>query len=472
MGVCVAIKKWVIRNHLCAVSYYAAFLLMYCILAWIAPYNAFYIQSQILSSFFGLWGLVLLAGEVLFVRGFKEVPHFIWLALFSLAVCLAIIVNYRYSLFSNLKCLAWTLIQIFALVPFACRATKSDLVFFLRTSFSVIAAIWTFACIVSVMQFFLGINYTFIDGQMKFQRQGIIDGRLFGIFIDPNYAACFSLIMIIASFFFLRKDRKAGAVKRALQVVIFVNWIYFAIAESRTAYVALAVVLVVVLLRAGVVTRRKGISAKESPIKKAAMFISVVLVSLAVITVAANLYSASVLGDGDSPTEHDSSSRPSISLTMREDVSSENITNNRTAIWSDYLEASKNHVLVGMSPRGYKDIIEEQYPDLYICNRNATGVYNVHNGFLEVYVATGIVGFVPLLIFGAILLFTCWRVLVSKQPTADSFMLAFLVLLVVCVKGMTHTTPFFSYGVDATLFWVSVGFLSRYMRSQRLVNRN
>ena len=65
------------------------------------------------------------------------------------------------------------------------------------------SAVWTVAILVSLYSFFK------MDGfDNDVVKQGFVDSRLYGVFIDPNYAAIEAFIFILFSVFYFNKKNK------------------------------------------------------------------------------------------------------------------------------------------------------------------------------------------------------------------------------------------------------------------------
>lgn len=449
-----------------SVSYYAAFLLCYCVVGWIAPFHFESVLLTIFSTLFGLWGCVLLIVELLFIRHFRSVPGHLWLSAFILSLLISMLLNVDHGVVSNAKCLAWMLIQLLVLVPFAANASREDLAFFFRVSFRVAAIVWSVACLIAIVQYIFGVQYIFTDGSNKFHRQGFTEGRLFGIFIDPNYGAFLSLILIIISYYYKNACPSNSRQNALLNAVITLNWLYFVLAQSRSADLALFAVLVF----SGILYFRGlnvfWFSVQSRDMRKRLLcvfgFTLKVLISWFIVIALASAYYQCVLVDDENVSL--SHAPEAGQLAMRQDVSAENISNNRFDIWKDYISVSSDYPLFGLSPRNYESLILEKYPDLYICQAFKGQIYLPHNGFIELLISTGLAGAVSITGF---LIFTVkgfFSFLRRKSSIDPAMLLTFILLIIICVKSLTFTTPFFTYNVDSIIFWISLGYLARLDR--------
>ncbi len=455
------IKKKVLANYSRVLSIYVTVFCCYAILGWIALFNIQHVVQSILSLVFAGVGVLLLLAEILFVHKFKEVPHYKWLFLFLVAIAVSAIANGSYGWADNAKTFIWSCIQIGLMVPLVIACEKEDLKRMTSFFFKFIFPLWTVCALVSIGLYAVQLGYAFVDTAGKLQRQGFIDGRLFGIFIDPNYAACFSLCLIIMAIYVLRKWEMTRLVRALVFAGIIINGIYFALAESRTGFLALAVIAVVYII---ICFKHTSTKDSDTVFRKASagwksVGVVFAVTALLVLNVSLAHSYASFVQESDIFGFNESTERFGDRFTEREDMSTENISNNRFDIWSDYMYVMKDHGALGLSPRNAGAIILDEYPDLYISTRNKDSIYGVHNGYLSVFVYTGILGLVALIAVAFYSIVSLVRIL-RHSKDADLFLLCMLMIfLVICVKAVTHEIPFFTYSGEADIFWIALGAL-------------
>ena len=438
-----------------AVSIYVSLLCSYCIIGWVAVFNLQQIVYTVVSTAFALAGIVLVLLEVLIFHNLKKIPHNAWLILFLVAIAVSAVATYSYGVFSNLKTLAWCAIQVFIMVPMVVACNGRDLKRAFKIFFVFTFTLWSVVSLVSLLMYIVQLGFSFEDATGKIQRQGYIDGRLFGAFIDPNYASCASLCLVMAATYYLKKTDLKSAVRKWILFGCALNLIYFILAESRTGYVALAAILlswIIFRLRSNPEKRIDCLSAL-----RAIGYSSVVVAIIVGLTITAHLYSE-VIQENDFYGMNAVTEEYGLNISHRTDAGSENISNNRFDIWSDYVYVMKDHYLTGLSPRNYDQIVLEQYPDLYISNRNEDSIYGIHNGYLSVYVYTGVLGVIAMAVIAAVCLYSVTRILL-RRSTKEEMLIALLIFLVISVKAITHTTPFFSYSAEANFFWIMIGVL-------------
>ncbi len=90
-------------------------------------------------------------------------------------------------------------------------------------------------CAISLAQYLLDIQYRTLNPIGNTVRQGIVDGRLFGIFSDPNFAAFYFLFSADAAciHFLLPKNR---ILRIYIGISAVLNIAYIVFSNSRTVF--------------------------------------------------------------------------------------------------------------------------------------------------------------------------------------------------------------------------------------------
>mgnify|MGYP001053667979 CR=1 FL=1 len=191
-----------------------------------------------LSKFFLIWGLLVLILDIIRNILAKNNAYFNAqkriLLLFQILVLFSAVINVN-NLSSHLILIAYSIIQTFILSDE--RNKYSIHVFWIYVVFSLITSIG------SLLIFFSNFKNTFtINGIiMPF---GLYDGRLYGIFSNPNNTSLVAWISIVVSiyiFYFVLKTQKKGFLKLLLVINIIINIIVLALGNSRSILIMLLV---------------------------------------------------------------------------------------------------------------------------------------------------------------------------------------------------------------------------------------
>lgn len=308
---------------------------------------------------------------------------------------------------------------------------------------------WTPGCAVSLYQYIWNIHYRTLNPEDRIIRQGIIDGRLFGLFSDPNFAAFTSLLIIFLLVFVIRQT-SSKFVQIYSIVCIVINLAYLIMSNSRTIYIAaVGAILFFVLLT----TYKKYKAAGGDSLKQLlpALCKKTGLTLLAIVAVYAVIFFP-IQGIG-----HLVVTDRNLNDMIREDVTTENITNNRSTIWKNYMKLYKDKPVFGFSIRSALPYAEDKYPGSYL----AITKYVTHNGYISLLIETGITGF---LVMGAFFLLTFLQSLKrlrTKEKISDTYTLFAVLTVAVLIFLMCFHDVFFTVNIETMLLFIGVGYMTR-----------
>ena len=412
--------------------------------------------NSLFYNFFAISGFLLLGIDVLLnFTIFKSKENIMLLAF--LGVCaISSLLNMSYGLGNNLKTLVWTSIQFFILFSFVHVKDKKEIYKLTNIIMKITCSIWFIAVLISLIQFIFQIHYRAPFAEFS-RRQGFVDSRLFGIFSDPNFAAVTSLLVIVFCYSLL-KNCKNKHLKKYYVANIVCQILYIILSGSRTAMIE-GVILAFILVY--FVNRNKMYSLSMTKVKRKALLKGIVAALLSVLLInvlpTPLLMIAEVGHDirisifGEELSDED---EEDITL-ERDDVSEADISNNRSDIWKSSLEVSAEKRLLGLSPRNMVPYAQEIYPDSYIAQ---TG-YETHNGYLAVFVGTGIIGFLVMLTLAIKVLYhVCTYVKNHRRQVYDHYLILFFCcIFVIAVSAVMLLDIFFVNTYSAAVFWLFLG---------------
>jgi O-antigen ligase len=283
--------------------------------------------------------------------------------------------------------------------------------------------------------------------------QGFSVGRLFGVFTDPNFLAVYILCAALSAWYYLRNFSVTPGQKRFLYISLVLDWLVFICADSRIGILCFAVMTLIIL--AGLLRNTLSVSQprKWPKFLKNALCIAVVpALMFAILSPLSALYanwmhSLNFMGETEGTTES------ATFLAVRQDTQKEDISNNRFRIWKDYLTFSQDTLLFGKSPRNLLPEIIALYPDSYVAERT----YETHNGYVYVFAATGIAGTIPWLAIIVLFFVKTIQYLRRHKTVSDLFLYPFTLVVLLGIKALTHATIFFTYNLDASMFYIALG---------------
>lgn len=415
-------------------------------------------------------GILCVAELLLHYRRYLKKEYY--LLAFFVFVCLISSFLFRsYGIADNIKNLVWTVLELFlftSLIPFGGEENTSSVAvgkLALKRMADSLIAIQFVAVTISVAQFFLQSSYIVPDYNGTYdRRQGFCEERLFGIFTDPNYAAVASLLVILAALTLMYCRRTRRELKIWYIVTVVMNMIYIALSGSRTARVALIVVLPAWgYFRWRTVRIREG---KNWHLSGALVAAGIVAVSILYLSCSGMVFSATADVTvnirpyvGLSPYEEGEE----VSL-VRKDTG-EDISNSRMAIWGSAITLWKDHPVFGLSPKNMPSYAKRTHPDSYIAKRG----YQAHNGFVALLVGSGLIGTLPIVILFVLFLKELYFYLkkIRGREISEGMLLCLLVMMTVGISSLFLLEIFFAITVTVTtiLFWISAGCAYWYLRS-------
>lgn len=434
--------------------------------------------------------LMLAAGAVMLLADVGRRQHckksygFVFLFLFVLSYAISCILNWEYSgLKDMVSRMAWLIITFFVIYP---SPQNTDIMqikkYFGLFCNCVIAASFLFT-LISLAMFFMKIGGTLNYYKGERAIYGIYVNRLWGYYFDPNFGAVFSIVSVICCYY------KAGqtAVKRPSRWFIRLNfviqYVYIALSVSRTA--TLSILLIIFLLLMSVLMRFAWVNQRKT-------VALVILLAFSLIwmpsvrsfsTKLANQINyqgktartGATTGAPKTPAQPKSSRDYTLKVlnynqisTQREDTKTEDLSNGRVQIWKSALELFLARPLFGITHTGFLSFAEDNLPDTFIARTGKS----IHNDYIKVLMASGIVGAVFFGCFIFEILQKCGSFLMNRQnegnkPLMRLFSCLFLIVGVLALGGMTLDCFMFTRHWFGCAFWLVLGWMAQLIKSSR-----
>ena len=150
---------------------------------------------------------------------------------------------------------------------------------------------------------------------------------------------------------------------------------------------------------------------------------------------------------------------------IRPDVEyNDDVTNNRLAIYTDYLELSTKQPVFGIGPRNGLQKIKEYMPDSFVARKE----YSFHNGFLALWVGSGLVGTLLMLTFIVLNVSRIISYLFRRSGKGDKYYIKILLLTLLLGSATVCAVPlmaiFFCNSIFDMLFWFAFGYTLSLIR--------
>lgn len=480
-----------------------------------------YLMGEILNlAVIGIAGLLVLWDVVIFRNIWKT--KYIWiLAAFGVFTVISSIAGFKYGYVENVKAIANLFIQFCLLYVVGVKKDNKSLEKEFRIIGNGLAAFWFVAALISVYMYFADIFYTqdrllwgeaseIVQGFVR-EHRGVVVMRLWGIFVDPNFASAICIAVICISLFVIISSK--NKVIRALHIVnIIIQYIYIVLSNSRMGLLILCLAVFVGVWYYGflLLNRKKlHIALKELiavvlAVVCAGACYGSVLVTKNVLpyvryaytfvidqftreettTLPAEDTTEEITTDDETTTEEDASSETTTEAeTTTEEITTEepssdknvienldrqdvvvksDVSNGRFGLWMEGINnVYKEHFILGVGPRNYHTAANEINPKLTI----STG-YSIHNSFIELLMGNGTVGTLILLAF----LILCAKDAIvirykdsEKAKKAGILMVAVLSLL---ACGMFIACLFYTLSGATVILFTCLGYAVRIITNK------
>lgn len=432
--------------------------------------------NSVIYSALAIAGVLILAVDFLMHFTMFKSKENIILFIFLIVCVISSVLNIEYGIVSNVKTIVWSAIQFFLVFSIVNIKSENEICRTMDRVMKISSAIWFVGVLASLVQFFTRTGYVSPFEDFS-RRQGFVEARLFGVFTDPNFAAVTS-IMIVLFCWLLLKDCNKKWVRGYYITNIVVQLIYIVLSGSRTAlYGGVVLSFIIGML----VVRNKLLDIKEEGgIVELSIAGGVVAVILCFATIALvkntipqiadfgnSLYSLVQSQESDGKQDESKENRKDedeISL-ERPDVNEGNISNNRYEIWSNYIEVSADHRIFGLSPRNLMSYLEANYPDNFLVTK---GYDETHNGWLAIFVCTGITGTAVMAAFFGVYIYHGCRYLKSRKEKTikTEILVLFGCVFIIALSAILQPEIFFINTYGAVTFWLFMGYLLYYMKKE------
>ncbi len=470
-----------------------------------------YLMSDILNLLvIGVAGLLVLWDVVIFRNIWKT--KYIWLlAAFGVLTVISSVIGFKYGYVENIKTLANLFIQFCLLFVVGARKNRRELEKDFRIISTAVSAIWLIAVAVSVYMYFADITYTanrYLWGDTTVIPQGFVHEhmgavvmRLWGVFVDPNFASAISIALIAMSLYSVVSSKNKGI--RAFHIInIIFQYLYVVLSNSRMGLLALCLSTLAggwyysFFILGG---KKFNVIIKEifavimAVVCVAVCYGSVMLTKTVLPYIRLGIeYTAEFIGGEDESTTEpeESTTEPEEStilpeettLTGEEESTTEEITteeattektvdkldrqdilvkddisNGRFGLWMEGLKTVfKENPVLGVGPRNYHSAAKE----IDDSTRISTG-YSIHNSYIELLMGNGIVGALVLVLF----LMLCAKdiiILRYKNPRKAKtigFLAAGMINLLAC--GMFIACLFYTLSGATIILFMFLGYAVR-----------
>lgn len=471
-----AAKRW---NLLVVI--YAIAAVIYQVLYLIAPVKMFLnlYGFRALSSGLAAIGAAVLLVDLLTQRVFLKSRYGVVLVATLVALGISSLLQLPMGIANNVKVLIWQAVQMLVLYSLYLRLSASQAKRLLCGLHTVFSAAFVPAVLISLYQFLYQKGYFLVvDHTGGINRQGFLEGRLFGLFTSVHFAGVFLGLMIVGALYFACKTRRVWLrVLYVLEALLF--FLYIVLSGTRSAFIAIALAAFAgfFLLAKDRLHRINKVWLRYTAVVAVSAIVAVsVLASVGVVDKGLKQIPPYLAGEKVEQTDPEATPPEGMD---REDVDAD-VSNNRFKIWNDYLSITAGSVkslLFGNSPGEYMNVIRTEFPDAYIVTYiqeqypnmfRQNLIYDTHNGYISIFVSGGLL---CVLVFGAFLVLAGARVVrrvFAKRRASAEFVAFSMMMVIILIATFFDSDLFFKCNSTSMLFWLLLGFTMKTMDEEQL----
>lgn len=415
-------------------------------------YNGFLYGNKIISVI--MWPMLLVGVAIVLWKGlhikeYKHIAGFSGMLLFGVSFSVSTLLNYKYELKQNIITL---LFLIFYFSVMYMQNKKKENV---EKEFRFIGIFYLFymtlSVICSLTLFVMHYGNVRIVNEDSYELvTGFLWGRLWGVFLDPNVGAILACIAItIAIYFILISERKLE--KGLYIIVICLNVLYIAFSDSRTGMLCLAC-LIALEIYCYTYRRIRGQGMRK--------WLALMVVCILAASIGLVVPKGIVKTYNRVVSENDVNANEDKVLIERGYELSEDPSNRRFDIWKSGIEIFGENWIFGTSYNGIRPYAYENMPDTYIVNNDSQDFRNLHNEFLNVLVAQGILGMFSVILMIVPVVILVIKNIFRRQHASNMNICFFVCASIICVGTMLTSAGFFYYVCPYTpMFWSILGYL-------------
>lgn len=430
-------------------------------------YNNLFFGKKIMSVFVilsTLLGSALFLSRLINWKAYIKTKY-LWLLIgFCISYVITMILNVKYGFLPGLKTLVWTGFMLLIIYPYRPSAGIDKY----KKEFKIISYIYIFymfiASIWSLIQFFIGFSsIPYKDETGYVIPAGVMWGRLWGVFTDPNQGAVFACIALVLSLYFILSASKNAKKEKHIFIFNIVNIVvqtlYITFSDSRTGLVCLAVGLAFFAYTYFI----KKVKISKNILRYAtSLLLSGVVFIFAFFTPIAlknaNNFIQIEIYKSLNPTQEDKENPTGI--IGREDDISTDISNRRFSIWKSSLEIFSTKPICGVSHTNLVSYAQKELPQTYLINNSQYPFTTTHNMLVDVLTSQGIIGIVVLLSF----MLSCIVFIFKRIGKLHKENYLYSIVLLSCVamsfvSSLFITEIIYVYSQIGFIFWLFLGYL-------------
>ncbi|MDV4842305.1 O-antigen ligase family protein, partial [Enterococcus faecium] len=314
-------------------------------------------------------------------------------------------------------------------------------------------------------------------------RQGFIEHRLFGVYTSPNVGAMFGYTSIILSLISVLISKITKTIRVFYMMNFIVQIFYITLSSSRGAQVVICSFLVLFLLLFANSKFRKSI--REVLPVKIKWMVSILLVLLVYFSFGTNYakdFLATIPVSIDrkveviESNESDKTPLPEKEVILQHSSDNSEISAGRFTIWKAALKVIRPTLLFGYGETDFYGNSDAKFLkkvdlDTTDVNELKRAHGNMHNGFLQVLVSSGIIAFICIYAFYVLNIFSLLKTFFRSKVNYAFLGIVLIFILSIFIDEMVEAHVLFNKrDVISIVFWYYLGSISYlYLKKGELI---
>lgn len=410
-----------------------------------------------------LWGGLLVLKKLLFEgRNFPK-KYFILIFAFLFSYIITIIININMNFMGNTKTLIWCAIMMIALFINDFNRSKEEILNDIsRVGRAVVIGSLIISGISLLLFFF---NVTFWVNRVDGTRipQGYYAARLWGIYVDPNQSCNVAIISMALSGVLLITKKALN--KIILIVNIIVQYELIVLSGSRGGEIGLILFLTCIFYL--IIEKRMEFKFNNKVLRRGLSIILGLILTIGLIsTFRINRKYISYIPKTIYNVES-SGSKENNSVNITVERPDTETSNGRVELWTDALKLSKQIPIFGVGDRNIMLVAQEKIPGASITHQY------VHNGYLHMLLAGGIVGLIIMMILIIEIAVSILRkVFTKKKANSEYFIYGIISAMIgsMLVTTFFLTEVFYQNSFTAAILWIFMGYIIYFNKNEVFTN--
>ncbi|MFQ8678100.1 MAG: O-antigen ligase family protein [Enterococcus avium] len=424
-----------------------------------------------------LWGLLIALYEFLIKKNFFNMKYKWLLIAILLSFFITIILNINHLFLPSVYNFGYLIISLVVFFPADIKQTQEQRKEEMYTFNMIFIGVVFIAAVVSLVQFLFLISYHVPTGTPGLlARQGFMEHRLFGIYTSPNVGAIFGYCSIVLSVINLLLKKSTMKMKLFFFFNFAIQLIYLILSSSRGGQVVTISFLVLSLLLY-VIPKFRNTFYEVTNIRNRWMIFTILFLLLFLLF--GNTPTKNMLGKIPTMFENkteflkeDKEVAGEEKIVIEHSDENAELSAGRFTIWQAGFKTLNQSPLFGYGETDFYgnsdgSILDKVNLSTLDKNELKRAHGNMHNGYVQVLVISGIVGFVFIYTFYAFNILSLIKRFVSTEnnsPSNSDYLLLGIILvfmITIFIDEMVEVHLLFNKrDVISMIFWYYLGYLS------------